>query len=77
MGPVTNHQVGFLGAGAIAEVFTWDQGTGRPVVANPYNCVVACSNCKTICPSGSIGFPTIEWLGEFLETLREGACGCS
>ena len=59
------------------EVFTWDPATDRPVVANPYNCVVACNNCTTICPSGAISFPTLEWLEDFLEKLREGTCGCS
>ncbi len=58
------------------EVFTRDAATERPVVANPYNCVVACNNCTTICPSGAISFPTLEWLGEFLEELREGTSGC-
>ena len=53
------------------EVFTWDPATERPVVANPYNCVVGCDNCTRICPPGAISFPTLEWLGEFLEKLRE------
>jgi NAD-dependent dihydropyrimidine dehydrogenase PreA subunit len=59
------------------EVFTWDPTTERPVVAKPYNCVVGCSGCTSICTPGAIGFPTLEWLGEFLEKLREGTCGCS
>lgn len=59
------------------EVYTWDAVTEQPVVANPYNCVVACSNCTTICPSGAIGFPTLDELGDTLERLREGVDGCS
>ncbi len=57
------------------KVYTWDPVTEQPVVANPYECVVACNNCTTICPSGAISFPTLEWLGDFLEGLRQGEGG--
>jgi len=57
-------------------VYIWDPAAERPVVANPYNCVVACSKCASLCPSGAIGFPTLEWLEEFLGRLREEASGC-
>ena len=53
------------------EVFTWDPATERPMVAEPYNCVVGCSGCTSICASSAISFPTLEWLGEYLEKLRE------
>ncbi len=53
-------------------VYHWDEATDRPVVASPYECVVACSRCVSICPSGAISFPTLEWLEECLVELREG-----
>ena len=58
-------------------VFRWDPAAERPVVADPYNCVVGCSGCTSICTPGAISFPTLEWLGDFLEKLREGTYDCS
>ncbi len=52
-------------------VYRWDATANQPVVASPYNCVVACSHCVSICPPGAISFPTLEWLAEHLETLRD------
>ena len=58
-------------------VYHWDPDTKQPMVADPYSCVMGCSKCTSICEPGAISFPTLEWLGEFLEKLREGTCGCS
>jgi len=58
-------------------VFRWDATANRPVVEQPYQCVVGCNNCTSICTPGAISFPTLDWLGEFLEKLREDTCGCS
>ena len=30
------------------------EGKKRPVVKNPYNCVVLCNGCDAICPAGAI-----------------------
>lgn len=29
-------------------------GKKKPVVSNPYNCVILCDGCQAICPSGAI-----------------------
>ncbi len=39
-------------------VFDWDTELGKPVVAMPYNCMVACQTCANLCPSGAIKFPS-------------------
>ena len=47
---------------------TYDRDTtGRPVVQNPFNCVVGCSGCKPQCPAEAISFPTLAMLGELLD----------
>lgn len=49
-------------------VFDWNEVSGVPIVARPYNCVVGCDACAAICPSGAISFPPME---EFKATLRK------
>jgi len=41
-------------------VFDWDKKEDRPIVARPYNCMVACQTCLNLCPCGAIEFPNIE-----------------
>ncbi len=38
-------------------VYEYDEDKKKPVVANPYNCLVGCSTCGTICPVDAIDFP--------------------
>ncbi len=52
-------------------VFQWDPTANHPVVVQPHNCVVGCDGCTSICTAGAISFPSIEWLGEFLEAYPE------
>ena len=52
-------------------VYQWDATANRPVVAQPYRCPVGCDGCTSICTAGAISFPSIEWLGEFLEAYPE------
>jgi NAD-dependent dihydropyrimidine dehydrogenase PreA subunit len=45
------------------EVFQWDAEAGRAVVADPFKCVVGCSDCAHVCPSLAISFQSAEeWL---------------
>lgn len=39
------------------DVLEYDIDSGKSRVKNPYNCVVECSACATLCPEGAIGFP--------------------
>lgn len=52
------------------QVFEWDEQANRPVVVNPYNCVVGCQACVNICPVGAISFPSKEELKAMLKRLR-------
>ena len=42
------------------EVFEVDESRRKAIVARPYNCMVGCSTCATICPTQAIEFPTRE-----------------
>jgi NAD-dependent dihydropyrimidine dehydrogenase PreA subunit len=54
-------------------VFEWDEESNRPIVMNPYNCVVGCQACINICPVQAISFPDKEELRATLRRLREEA----
>lgn len=43
-------------------VFDWDKEEGKPIVARPYNCMVGCSTCATLCPCNAIEFPSKEYI---------------
>lgn len=43
---------------------------GKPVVANPENCVVGCKACGWICPIGAITHPSKDELREMLKRAR-------
>lgn len=46
--------------------YEWDHDRGRPVVKNPYNCVVGCSGCAAQCPSEAIKFPPLSILRQYM-----------
>lgn len=35
---------------------------GKSKVVNPYNCLVGCTTCETVCPVGAISFPPKEMI---------------
>ncbi len=43
-------------------VYSWDEAASRPVVAEPYGCVVGCSNCMHQCEQGAVSFPPLAIL---------------
>lgn len=45
--------------------YEWDDDADRPMVANPYNCIVGCSNCRTQCPAEAIEFPPLSMLKQY------------
>jgi NAD-dependent dihydropyrimidine dehydrogenase PreA subunit len=60
------------------EVFEFNEEKRKAVVERPYNCMVGCSTCATICPTEAIKFPGREliWKVErenkiFREVRRE------
>jgi NAD-dependent dihydropyrimidine dehydrogenase PreA subunit len=51
-------------------VFEWDEAEGRPMVANPYKCVLGCDACMQICPVKAITFPSQQ---ELRRMIRQAA----
>lgn len=47
------------------KVYSWNQKKNKTCVAEPFRCVVGCSNCVGICPSEAISFPPLTILKEF------------
>ncbi|MEX2653215.1 MAG: ferredoxin family protein, partial [Acidimicrobiia bacterium] len=41
-------------------VYDFDYVNHLAVVADPYSCMVGCSTCGTVCPSGAISFPSAD-----------------
>ena len=37
---------------------------GKPKVTSPKNCVVGCTGCQSVCPSGAISHPPASYLEE-------------
>ncbi|NPA47505.1 MAG: ferredoxin family protein [Thermococci archaeon] len=51
-------------------VFDWDGERGKPVVARPYNCMVGCSTCATLCPCDAIEFPPKDYIKKLIARNR-------
>jgi len=56
-----------LGTYALEEM----EGKKRPVVKNPYNCVVLCNGCDAICPAGAITHPSKKETGDLIREMRK------
>lgn len=52
------------------EVFDWEKGTGRPIVARPYNCVPGCDQCAQDCVTGAVTLPSKTKLRSMIRKLR-------
>jgi NAD-dependent dihydropyrimidine dehydrogenase PreA subunit len=51
-------------------VLAYNENTFKVIVANPYNCVLGCDACATICPQEAIHFPSQADLRNTLRKLR-------
>ena len=45
--------------------------TKRTIVKNPYGCVVTCTGCDSICPTGAIKHPSDREFREKIKDLRK------
>jgi len=54
-------------------VYQWDEEEGHPRVIEPFNCVLGCSACASLCPNEAISFPSKREIIELLRKLREEA----
>ena len=50
--------------------FKEEHGARRPVVKNPYNCVVLCTGCESQCPVGAIHHPSKEITRKIIKKLQ-------
>ncbi len=46
--------------------YEWDEERARPIVKNPFNCIVGCSGCAPHCPNEAITFPPLSILRQYL-----------
>jgi NAD-dependent dihydropyrimidine dehydrogenase PreA subunit len=51
--------------------FAESNGKKQPVVVNPYNCVVLCSGCDSVCPAEAIKHPSKRETRELIKNLRK------
>ncbi len=51
-------------------VYHYDFEAKRPVVANPYNCLVGCTTCANLCPTGAIEFPSVELVRKVIREYK-------
>ena len=51
--------------------FEEKEGKKRPIVENPYNCVVLCNGCDAICPAGAITHPSKKETRELIREMRK------
>ncbi len=51
-------------------VYSYDFASKRPVIVNPYNCLVGCTTCANLCPTGAIEFPSVEVVREVIRKYK-------
>ena len=49
-------------------VYRFDFENNKSVVYDPLNCLVGCTTCANVCPSGAISFPSIETIHHIQES---------
>jgi NAD-dependent dihydropyrimidine dehydrogenase PreA subunit len=53
-----------------AGVFDWDPGTGKPVVARPFDCIPGCRSCAENCKGKNISLPGKREVAAALRRIR-------
>ena len=53
-----------------AAVFDWDPGTGKPVVARPFDCIPGCRSCVEKCQAKGISLPGKREVAAALKRIR-------
>ena len=61
---------GFCAAICGRGVYKYDFDTKKPIVANPYHCLVGCQTCANLCPVGAIEFPEPESLKKYIAKYK-------
>ncbi len=61
------------------DVYEFDDDKRKAIVERPYNCLVGCTTCATICPTEAIDFPSKDFIQKLekeykiLKVVRETA----
>jgi len=53
----------------------YTEKNGKPIVANPNNCVVGCTGCDGVCPQKAISHPPKSYLNNLAKNAKP-ACSC-
>ena len=61
---------GFCAAICGRGVYKYDFEIKRPIVAEPYHCLVGCQTCANLCPVGAIEFPEPETLKKYVSKYK-------
>ena len=61
---------GFCAAICGRGVYKYEFDVKRPIVANPYHCLVGCQTCANLCPVGAIDFPPPESLKKYVAKYK-------
>ena len=52
------------------KVFAFDYDRNRAVVANPYNCMVGCTTCSTVCTRDALEFPSPGYIRQVIRNEK-------
>ena len=52
-------------------VYLWDEKKNIAKVMQPFQCVVGCNGCQSLCAQGAISFPDLDAVHEIIRRLRE------
>ncbi len=51
-------------------VFEWDEENNKPIIEEPYNCVIGCLACAKLCNGEAIKFPTKKELKDAVNKAK-------
>jgi len=52
------------------KVYDFDKEKNKSVVAKPYNCMVGCTTCQTLCLQDAINFPDKKYVRDLIRKKR-------
>lgn len=52
------------------QVYAFDYEANQPVVANPFNCMVGCTTCATVCTRDALEFPSRGYIRQIVRDRK-------
>lgn len=52
------------------QVYAFDYEKNRPVVVNPYHCMVGCTTCATVCTQDALEFPSRGFIRQLVRERK-------